>query len=155
MPSSKFRTAPALLALAAFVPLAAFAATKPFPGPTGWDHSVGVTATADAPRAQETWKKSDGEQLAYLADAALSFDGTLALVKKNVADNGFKTSVDADRKCDGRRAHEVELTFGTSVVHQIIVDDAPGVTKLTYTRPQSVVPAADVTSAINAYCGTS
>ena len=153
MPSFKLRTA-ALLALAAFVPIAALAATKPFPGLAGWDHSVTATPTADAPRAQETWKRSDGQQLAYLADAALSFDSTIALVKKNVADNGFKLSVDADRKCDGRRAHEVELTFGESVVHQIIVDDAPGVTKLTYTRPQSITPAADATSALNAYCGT-
>lgn len=153
MPSSSYRAAAALLAFAAFVPLAALGATKPFPGPAGWEHSVNVTPTTDAPRAQETWKKNDGQQLSYLADAALSFDDTIALVKKNVADNGFKTSVDADRKCDGRRAHEVELTFGASVVHQLIVDDAPGVTKLTYTRPQSAASAAEVTSALNAYCG--
>jgi hypothetical protein len=154
MSSSSFRAVAALLAFGAFLPLAALGATKPFPGPAGWEHSVNVTATADAPRAQETWKKSDGEQLAYLADAGLSFDATIAMVKKNVADNALKTSVDADRKCDGRRAHEVELTFGTSVVHQLIVDDAPGVTKLTYTRPLSVVQGFDVTSALNVYCGT-
>jgi len=141
------------LAFGAFVPLAALGASKPFAGPAGWEHTVNVTATADAPRAQETWKKSDGQQLSYLADAALSFDDTIALVKKNVSDNGFKTSVDTDRKCDGRRAHEVELAFGGSLVHQIIVDDAPGVTKLTYTRPQSATFGADVTSALNAYCG--
>ena len=152
MPSASLRTTCALLVLAAFVPLAALAATKPFPGVTGWDHSVGLTPTADIPRAQETWKKSDGEQLSYMADAALSFDDTLARVKKNIAENGFKAAVDADRKCVGRRAHEIELTFGSSVVHQIIVDDAPGVTKVTYSRPESVRPAADATSAINAYC---
>src|ERR1700681_3956264 len=90
MPSASFRTACALLALAAFIPLAALAATKPFPGPSGWDHSVGATPSAAAPRAQETWKKSDGEQLTYLADAGLSYDDTIALVKKNVTDNGFK-----------------------------------------------------------------
>lgn len=153
MPSASLRTATALLALAAALPLAALAATKPFPGPSGWDHSVGMTPTAEAPRAQETWKKSDGEQLTYLADAALSYDDTVASVKKNVTENGFKTNVDTDRKCDGRRAHEVELTFGTSVVHQIIVDDAPGVTKVTYTRPQGMAPAADATGALNSYCG--
>ncbi|HEY0382831.1 MAG TPA: hypothetical protein VGC72_11575 [Candidatus Elarobacter sp.] len=153
MSSSSFRTVSAFLAFVAFVPVAVFAATKPFPGPSGWEHSVGVTVTVDTPRSQETWKKSDGEQLTYLADAALSFDDTLARVKKNLVDNAFKASVDVDRTCDGRRAHEVELTFGTSVVHQIIVDDAPGVTKLTYSRPQAVTPAADVTSALNAYCG--
>ncbi len=152
MPSSSIRTASALLALAAFLPLAAVAATKPFPGPAGWDHTVGTTPTTEAPRAQETWKKSDGEQLTYLADAGLSFDDTMALVKKNVADNGYKATVDSDRKCVGRRAHEIELTFGTSVIHQLIIDDAPGVTKLTYSRPQTVKPAADATTAINAYC---
>jgi hypothetical protein len=152
MPSASFRTASALLAFAAFLPLAAIAATKPFPGPIGWDHTVGTTPTAEAPRAQETWKKSDGEQLTYLADAALSYDDTMALVKKNVTDNGYKAAVDADRKCVGRRAHEIELTFGTSVIHQIIIDDAPGVTKLTYLRPQTVKPGADATTAINAYC---
>jgi len=154
MPSVSFRAVSALLAFAAFVPLAALGATKPFPGPTGWEHSVTVTPTAEVPRAQETWKKTDGEQLAYMADAGLSFDSTIALMKKNVADNGFKATVDADRKCDGRRAHEVELTFGSTIVHQIVVDDAPGVTKLTYSRPQSVAAAAEATSALNAYCGT-
>jgi hypothetical protein len=152
MPSSTFRPACALLAFAAFLPFAATAATKPFPGPAGWDHTVGTTPTADAPRAQETWKKSDGEQLTYLADAGLSYDDTMALVKKNVADNGYKASVDADRKCVGRRAHEIELTFGAAVIHQIIIDDAPGVTKLTYSRPQTIKPAADATTAISAYC---
>lgn len=154
MPSSPFRPAAVLLALGVVVPIAALGATKPFPGPAGWEHSVNVTATADAPRAQETWKKNDGQQLSYLADAGLSFDDTIALMKKNVTDNGFKPSVDTDRKCDGRRAHEVELTFGSSVVHQLVVDDAPGVTKLTYTRPQSATSAPEVTSALNAYCGT-
>lgn len=153
MLSASLRKTPALLALAAFIPLAAFAATKPFPGPSGWEHAVGATPTAEMPRAQETWKKSNGELMTYLADAALSYDDSVAAVKKNVTDNGFKTTVDADRKCDGRRAHEVEMAFGTSVVRQIIVDDAPGVTKVTYLRPQDVKPTADATGAISAYCG--
>ncbi|MEA2689538.1 MAG: hypothetical protein QOD51_2145 [Candidatus Eremiobacteraeota bacterium] len=155
MPNASLRTASTLAALAAFLPLAAFAAAKPFTGPAaGWDHTVGVTATAQAPRALETWKKSDGEQVTYLSDSALSYDDTMALVKKNITDNGFKATVDTDRKCDGRRAHELEMTFGTTVVHQVIVDDAPGLTKLTYTRPQGTPVAADVTSAITAYCGS-
>ncbi|MDB5068971.1 MAG: hypothetical protein JWM87_82 [Candidatus Eremiobacteraeota bacterium] len=37
--------------------------------------------------------------------------------------------------------------------HRAIVDDAPGVTRLTYTRPQATPVAADVTGAITAYCG--
>ena len=122
--------------------------------PSGWDHTVGATATPQAQRAQETWKKSDGEYVTYLSDAGLTYDDTVAMVKKNITDNGFKATVDNDRKCDGRRAHEVEMTFGTSIVRQIIIDDAPGVTKLTYARPQTMAaPTPDVASAINTYCG--
>lgn len=40
------------------------------------------------------------------------------------------------------------MTFGTTVVHQLIVDDAPGATKLTYVRPEGTPFATDVTSAI-------
>jgi hypothetical protein len=145
----------ALAALAAVRPLTAAAAPKPFAGPDGWDHTVGATATAQSPRAQETWKKSDSEFVTYLSDGGLAYDDMVALVKKNITENGFKASVDTDRKCDGRRAHEVEMTFGSSVVHQIILDDAPGVTKLTYTRPQGSAIPAGVTSAINTYCGPS
>jgi len=143
----------ALDALVAALPIAALAAPKPFTGPGGWDHRVGTTATAQSPRAQETWKKNDAEFVTYLSDGGLAYDDMVALVKKNITDNGFKASVDSDRKCDGHRAHEVEMTFGTSVVHQIIVDDAPGVTKLTYTRPQGSAIPSDVSNAINAYCG--
>jgi hypothetical protein len=46
------------------------------------------------------------------------------------------------------------MVLGSSVVHQLIVDDAPGVTKLTYMRPQGSPRAADAMSAIAAYCGT-
>ena len=155
MSNAPLRTAAVLVAVAALLPLAAAAAPKPFTGPaSGWDHTVVTTPTAQTPRAEETWKKSDGELLVYLSDGALSYDDTVGMVKKNITDNGFKPSVDTDRKCDGRRAHEVEMMFGTTVVHQIILDDAPGLTKLTYTRPQGTPAAADMTSAINAYCGS-
>jgi hypothetical protein len=154
MPNAPLRAISVLAALIAVVPLAALAAAKPFAGPaSGWDHTVGATATPQTPRGQETWKKSDGELLTYLSDGALSYDDALGMVKKNIADNGLKPSVDTDRKCDGRRAHELEMTFGTTIVHQIIVDDAPGLTKLTYTRPQGTPVGADVTSTLNAYCG--
>jgi hypothetical protein len=145
----------ALIALAALVPLAAAAATKPFTGPAGWDHTVGVTPTAQNPRASDTWRKSDGQLVTYMADAAVAYDDIVGMVKKNIADNGFKPSLDKDRTCEGRRAHELEMTFGTSVVHQVIVDDAPGVTKLTYTRAQGLPMDADVAGAIAAYCGPS
>jgi hypothetical protein len=154
MTTAPLRAASALIAFAAVLPLAALAAPKPFPGVSGWDHTVGATATAQVPRAQETWKKTDGELLTYLADGGLSYDDITGMVKKNIADNSLKTAVDRDRQCDGKRAHEVEMTFGTTVVRQVIVDDAPGVTKLTYTRPQSTPVSTDVTSAIAAYCGT-
>ena len=155
MPTSTLRASTALLALAVSLPLGAAAATKPFTGPAGWEHTVGLAATPQNPRASETWRKSDGQLVTYLADAGTVYDDTLALVKKNISDNAFKTSTDTDRKCDGRRAHELEMTFGTSVVHQVIVDDAPGVTKLTYTRNQGLPMDPDVIAAINAYCGPS
>lgn len=136
MTTAPLRAASALIAFAAVLPLAAVAAAKPFPGPSGWDHTVGATATAQVPRAQETWKKSDGALLTYLSDGGLSYDEITGMVRKNISDNGLKTAVDRDRQCDGRRAHEVEMTFGTTVVRQLNVDDAPGVTKLTYARPQ-------------------
>lgn len=147
------RAVPALLALV-LAPLGAWAAPKPFTGPaSGWDHTVGVTATAQAPRAQETWKKRDGEYLTYLEDAGLSYDDALAMVKKNIADNAITPAVDSDRKCDGRRAHEFEMTFGTTIYRQIIVDDAPGLTKITYVRPQGIAMAPDVMATLNGYCG--
>lgn len=141
-------------ALAACIPLAASAAAKPFTGPTGWDHTVGMTATPAAPRSQETWKSSDGQLITFLSDAALSYDDSLALIHKNVASNGFKPAVDKDRTCDGKRAHEIEMTFGTTVVHQIVVDEAPGVTKVTYTHPQGGTISPDALAAITAYCGS-
>ncbi len=141
-----------LVFAAALVPLAAAAAPKPFTGPAGWEHAVGASPSPQSPRAQETWKKS-GELLTLLSDGGLAYDDIVAMVKKNVADNGLKPAVDRDRTCDGRRAHEVELTFGSSVVRQIIVDDNPGVTKLTYTRPAGTPAGADATGALAAYCG--
>lgn len=141
-------------ALAAGVPLAAAAAAKPFTGPAGWDHTVGMTATAASPRAQETWKKSDGQLITFLSDGALSYDDSVAQIHKNVADNGFKPAVDKDRTCDGKRAHEIEMTFGTTIVHQVVVDDGPGVTKVTYTHPQNIPASADALAALTTYCGS-
>ena len=151
--TTPYRTAAALAALAAILPFAAMAAAKPFVGPSGWDHVVGATATPQLPRAQETWKKSDGELLVYLSDGGLAYDDILGLVKKNISDNSIKTAVDKDRTCQGRRAHEVEMTFSPTVVHQLIVDDSPGVTKLTYTRPEGMKPSDDANAAITAFCG--
>jgi hypothetical protein len=147
------RAATAFGASVVVLSFAAALAAKPFVGPDGWEHVVGMLPASQVSRAQETWKKNDGEQLAYLSDAGLSYDDIIALVKKNIAENAIKTAVDKDRTCQGRRAHEIEMTFSPSIVHQIIIDDAPGVTKLTYTRPQGTSPSADASSAIAAYCG--
>ena len=155
MRTSTLRASTALLALAVLLPLGAAAASKPFAGLAGWDHSVAMAPTAQNPRASETWRKADGELVNYLTDGGTVYDDTVALVKKNLADNAFKTSLDTDRKCDGRRAHELEMTIGTSIIHQVIVDDAPGVTKLTYTRNQGLPMDPAVTAAINTYCGPS
>ena len=155
MLTASLRASSALIALAVFVPIAALAAPKPFVGLSGWDHTVGITPTAQVARAQETWKKSDGQVLTYLEDGGLAYDDIVAMVKKNISDNAIKAAIDKDRTCDGRRAREVEMTFGPTVVRQVIVDDAPGVTKLTYFRTQGMQAAADVTGAITAYCGAS
>jgi hypothetical protein len=144
----------AALIFAAFAPTAVSAALKPFTGPAGWDHTVAATATPALPRSQEAWKKSDGEQLIYLADAGLAFDDMVTQVKKNVADNNMKPSLAKDRTCAGQRAYEIELPIGASIIHQIIVDQAPGVTKLTYLRPQGSAPSPVVVSALEAYCGS-
>ena len=144
----------AALIFAALAPTAVSAALKPFTGPAGWDHTVAATATPALPRSQEAWKKSDGEQLIYLADAGLAFDEMVTQVKKNVADNNMKPSLAKDRTCAGQRAYEIELPIGASIIHQIIVDDAPGVTKLTYLRPQGAPLSPVVVSAFAAYCGS-
>jgi hypothetical protein len=154
MPSEQLRAATTLLAFAALLPIAASAATKPFTGPpSGWDHAVLASPTPQTPRAQETWKKSDGELITYLSDGGLVYDDSVAMIHKNISDNGLKPSVDRDRTCNGRRAHEVEMAFGPTIVHQVIVDDAPGVTKVTYTRGQGTPASPDATAALTSYCG--
>ena len=88
MPTATLR-ASILITLISFLPWAADAAAKPFAGPPGgWDHTVGATPTAEMPRAQETWRKSDGELISYLSDAALSYDDMIAMVKKMAAGAG-------------------------------------------------------------------
>jgi hypothetical protein len=149
-----FYAGAASLILAALAPSVADAVLKPFTGPVGWDHTVAATATASLPRSQEAWKKNDGEQLIYLADGGLAFDDMVGQVKKNVADNNMKPSLAKDRTCAGQRAYEIELPIGASIIHQIIVDEAPGVTKLTYLRPQGSPPSPVVVSALEAYCGS-
>ena len=143
----------ATLALAALLPFAASAAAKPFTGPAGWDHTVQTTPTPQVPRDAETWKQGQ-DVLTLTSDDGLAYADIVGAVEKNIAQNALKPAMDKDRTCAGRKAHELEMTFGSAVVHQVIIDDNPGVMKLTYTRPQSAQMSADVTNAIAAYCGS-
>ena len=153
MTRAPFRAA-SLAAIAVLFPLTALAVTKPFAGPTGWDHVVAATASAQTPRAQEIWKRTDGETLVYLEDSTLIYDDVIGQIQKNIAENAIRTSIDKDRTCDSRRAHEVEMTFGPGVIHQIVIDDGPGVTKLTYTHATGAPASPDVLATIAAYCGS-
>ena len=153
MPKSRLLAA-ILLAAAVAGPAAAAATPKPFSGPaTGWDHTVLAPPGPTATHVQELWKKSDSEQIMYLEDSGLVYDTIIASLKDNISTRNLKPSVDRDRTCDGRRAHEVELTFGNSVVHQVIVDDAPGVTKINFTWPDGKTESPDAAKALIAYCG--
>jgi len=153
MPTPSLRAA-TLTLIVALAPTAALAVARPFTGPAGWEHTVGATQSGAPPRAQETWKKSDGEQLTYMADAGLTFDDMVGQVKKNIAENNMKPTVAKDRSCAGRRAYEIELALGPSIVHQIIVDDSPGVTKVTYVRAQGTPPSAEVGTMLDTYCAS-
>jgi hypothetical protein len=66
----------------------------------------------------------------------------------------MKPTVAKDRTCAGRRAYEIELALGPSIVHQIIVDDAPGVTKVTYVRAQGTPPSVEVGTMFDTYCAS-
>ena len=142
-------------ALTAFValPLAASAASKPFPALAGWDHTTPQLATPAPGRGYDTYKKDD-QQVTVLSDTGLVYADIVGAVKKNVSDNGIKTSIDRDFTCGTKHAHEIEMILGSTVYRQLIVDDNPGVTKVTYMRTQGSTPAADALGALTSYCGT-
>jgi len=83
-----------------------------------------MAATAQSPRTRRRGERATGN-FTFMSDDTLSYDDSLGMIRKNVTDNGLKPSVDKDRTCGGRRAHEIEMTFGTTIVHQIVIDDAP------------------------------
>ena len=141
------RAAAALIAFVA-LPLVASAAAKPFPALAGWDHTTPHQSTG---RLTESYKKGD-QLVTYLTDANLSYADQLAAVKKNIADNGIKPTMDTDLSCGGKHAHEVEMLLGITVYHQLLVDDSPGVTKVTYARAQGSSPANDALAALQGYC---
>lgn len=137
------------LMLAVLVPAIASAAPRPFSGPANWDHTVAAAADG-SPNHSELWKSGDGETLTLLSTSALSYDDVVATVHKNAAT--LHPSLDRDITCGGRRAHEIEMTYTSFVTHQLIVDDAPAVTRVTLIRPAATPAAPDVTAALDAYC---
>jgi hypothetical protein len=144
----------ALFMLAALAPAAAAAAPKPFTGPGGgWAHTVLSSPSPTTSLVQETWKSGD-QQISYFSNKDLVYETSLASVQENMATNDLKPSIDRDRTCDGRRAHEVEITLGPTVIHQVLVDDAPGVTKLNFIWPKNGSESPDAVKALAAYCGS-
>ena len=138
--------------IAVSIPLAVSAAPRPFNGPANWDHTVATSADAASTTHSELWKSGDGETLTLLSTAALSYDDVIAAVHKNTA--SLHPAVDRDVTCAGRRAHEIEMTYTSMVTRQLIVDDAPGVTRLTLIHPADKPATTDVMAALQAYCGT-
>jgi hypothetical protein len=146
-----FSRVAALAALLLAVPLAASAAMKPFTGPAGWDHTVETNSPTSV---LEIWRKGTTQSIAYLYNSAIVFDDNVATIKKNVADNSMKTTVDKTSTCAGKRAYTVGISMGPTYIEQLVIDEAPGVTKLTYSRPQSDSTPPEVTAALAAYCGS-
>jgi hypothetical protein len=150
---SKLHSGAALLAalLIAVAPVAA-AATKPFTGPAGWDHTVESNTPASV---LEIWKKEGSKQsIAYLFNSAIVFDENVANIKKNIADNSMKMTLEKTGTCAGKRSYTVGISFGPSYIQQLIIDEAPGVSKITYSRPDADSTPDEVTAAITAYCGS-
>ena len=145
---------PAALAFAALaIPLAAGAAPKPFTGPAGWDHHVTATPSPMSPRSAESWQRGDQSVSAVNASDVVYADVIVA-VHKNMTTNNVHPTLDRDMTCAGKPAHEIEMTLNGTTFHQLIVDEGTGAgtTRITYSRPQSMTPAADVTAALAAYC---
>ncbi len=145
-----------VLAAAAFaVPLVAAADSKTFTAPSGWVHQPSATSSPGAvARSLDTWKKGN-QSLTVLFDAGLAYADELALVRKNISENGLHPTTDRDFTCAGRPAHEVLMSLNGSMFRQVLIDDGAGQgsTRITYSHPDSVPAAPDVDSAITAYCG--
>ena len=147
----RVRSLCAALVAASILPVAAGATPRPFTGPANWDHAVAANSEGSTTHS-ELWKNGDGETLTLLSTSALNYDDVIAAIHKNVAT--LHPSVDRDLTCSGRRAHEIEMAYTSMVTRQLIVDDVPGVTRLTLIHPADKPATTDVMAALQAYCGT-
>ena len=138
-----------LLTLALLIPGIAAAAAKPFTGPAGWEQSE---TPGTAPKIKQSWK-NNGQQINFIYDGELKYEDVISMIKTNVSTNNIPTSINLERKCDGKPAYEVAMVFGKSYIRQIIIDESPGVAKITYVRPDDAQTPTDVTGAVSGYCG--
>jgi hypothetical protein len=149
-----------LASFAAFVaPAAALAAVPAFVGPPGWSHAAPVSS--DPTRTLDQWKlgggaTDPGQTVTFISDTTASYTDTLAVIKKNFADNHIKPSEDADMPCQGKQAHVVEFTIGPSghevVINRLLVPETPGLVTITYSRAKDYNFDDDVKKAIGTFC---
>lgn len=132
------------------VPAAAGAAVKPFAGPAGWQLSE---TRGLGSNVQQAWKSS-GQSLNFIYDDGLRFDDVIGSIETTASSNRVRRSISLHINCDGRPAYEVAMNFGTSYVRQLVVDEGPGVAKLTYVRPGNLVTPDEVVGAFAEYCNS-
>jgi hypothetical protein len=142
--------AASFLTLALLIPGIAVAATKPFAGPAGWEQSA---TAGTAPKIQQSWK-SNGQQINFIYDGELKYADVISMIKTNISANNIPTSMNLERTCDGKAAYEVAMVFGKSYIRQVVIDESPGVAKITYVRPDDAQTPGDVTGALSGYCGS-
>jgi len=147
----------AVLCAVLALPIAALAADKSFDGPSGWNHVT--MGTPGAVRTQDVWKSGDAptsDVLTVLTDTSIPFDAAIEAVRTNTKANGLKLNIDADKTCNGKKAHIFEMTFGTekrTFVNQTLVEDGTGSMRITYSRLDTQPFSNDVKAALFAYCG--
>ncbi len=147
------------LAFAANATLAA-AADVAFVGPPGWSH-VGQQSP-DQTRTFDQWKLGGGggdpaQTVTFISDSTSSYTDTLALIKKNFADNHIKASADDDMACHGQQAHVIQFSSGPEgkeiIIRRILVPQGPkGLVTITYARAKDDPDDADVQKSIATFC---
>jgi len=148
------------LAFASSATLAA-AADVAFVGPPGWNHSG--PQSPDQTRTVEQWRLGGGggdtaQTVTFITDSASSYADTLALIKKNFADNHIKASADADMTCHGQQGHVVQFSSGPEgkeiVIRRILVPQAAtgtGLITITYAHAKDD-DDPDVKKSIETFC---
>ena len=148
--------------VAVALPTLAAAADIAFVGPSGWSHT-GQPAP-DPTHKFDQWKFGGGggfpaQTVTFMSDSTGSYADSLALIRKNFADNHIKTSLDADKQCQGKQGHVVEFTVGPEgkeiVITRILVPADPGVVTITYARGKEDGFDDDVKKSIDSYCKAS